>query len=56
MSKYIFIRFTTSYSKGLPGGWNGGGGGGGGGGGRVPLNRRVLVTVRADEVQGTVYD
>jgi len=40
LSKYTFIRFVTSYSRGLPVSW-GRGAKGGGGGGRVPLGRRA---------------
>ena len=45
MFKYIFIRFVTSYDKGLLVGWNGGVGGGGGGG-RVFLGGRVFSSKR----------
>ena len=41
LSKYTFIRFVTSYSKGLLVGWDRGGRGGGGGGGRAPLGGRA---------------
>ena len=40
LSKYTFIRFVTSYSRGLPVGW---GRGAGGGGGRVPLGRKATL-------------
>ena len=43
MSKYTFIRFITSYSRGLLVSWDGGVGGGGGGRGRAPLGRRALL-------------
>jgi hypothetical protein len=46
LSKYTFIRFITSYSRGLPVSW-GRGAGGGGGRGRVPLGRRVPPGRRA---------
>ena len=46
MSKYTFIRFVTSYSKGLPVSW-GRGARGGGGRGRVPLGRRAPLGGRA---------
>jgi len=46
LSKYIFIRFVTSYSGGLLVGWGRGAGGSKDGervplGGRVPLSGRV---------------
>ena len=43
LSEYTFIRFVTSYSKGLPVGWSGGGGGGATLSGRVPLGRGVAL-------------
>ena len=50
-SKYTFIRFITSYSKGLLVSWDGGVGYGGGGGrvllgGRASLGRRVPLSRR----------
>jgi len=41
LSKYTFIRFVTSYSRGLLVSWSRGVRGGGGGRGRVPLGRRA---------------
>ena len=46
MSKYIFIKFITSYNRGLLISWSRGARGGGGRG-RVPLGRRVPPGGRA---------
>jgi len=43
LSKYTFIRFVTSYSKGLPVSWSGGGRGEVTLSGRAPLGRRVAL-------------
>ena len=42
-SEYTFIRFVTSYSKGLPVGWSRGGGGGATLSGKAPLGRRAAL-------------
>jgi hypothetical protein len=52
LSKYTFIRFITSYSRGLLVSWSRGARGGGGGekvplGGRAPLGKRVPLGRRA---------
>jgi hypothetical protein len=46
LSKYTFIRFITSYNRGLPVGWSREARGGGGGE-RVPLGRRAPLGSRA---------
>ena len=46
LSKYTFIRFVTSYNRGLLVSWNGGVRGSEGRG-KVPLGRRVLLGGRA---------
>jgi len=43
LSKYTFIRFITSYSKGLLISWSRGGGGGATLSGRAPLGGRVAL-------------
>jgi len=43
LSKYTFIRFVTSYGKGLLVSWSGGGGGGVTLSGRAPLGGRAAL-------------
>ena len=49
LSKYTFIRFITSYSKGLPVSWSGGGRGG------VTLSRRAPLGRKAALGKGLVF-
>jgi len=49
LSEYTFIRFITSYSKGLPVSWSGGGGGG------ATLSGRVFLGGRAALGRGLVF-
>ena len=49
LSKYTFIRFVTSYSRGLPVGWDRGGGG------RAPLGRRVPPSRRVPLGRGLAF-
>ena len=49
LSEYTFIRFVTSYSKGLPVSWSGEGRGG------VTLSRRALLGGRAALGRGLAF-
>ena len=49
MSKYTFIRFVTSYSKGSLIGWSGEGGGG------VTLNKKIPLNGRVALGRGLVF-
>jgi hypothetical protein len=55
LSKYTFIRFMTSYNRGLLVSWDGGVRYGGAGGGRAPLRRRAPLDGRVPLGGGLVF-
>ena len=55
LSKYTFIRFITSYNRGLLVGWDRGVRYGGVGRGKVPLGKRAPLNRRVPLGRGLVF-